>query len=37
MITFEQAMDNALAVYVKAWLDAHPEALAAIGAEAVPA
>lgn len=29
MITFEQAMENALAVYVRAWLDAHPEALSA--------
>jgi len=27
MITFEEAMCNAVAVYVREWLDAHPEVL----------
>ena len=35
MITFEEAMDNALAVYVREWCDAHPEVFA--GPEAVAA
>ena len=29
MITFEQAMENALAVYVREWFDSHPDMLMA--------
>ena len=35
MITFEQAMENAHAVYVREWLDAHPEILTGEQDEAV--
>ena len=37
MITFEQAMENALAVYVQAWFDEHPELLTGVDPEAVTA
>ncbi|WP_277343619.1 hypothetical protein [Microbacterium excoecariae] len=35
--TFEQALDAAYAVYVRAWFDAHPEALFADPQPSVPA